>query len=340
MFVVAQISCCRIIVVSKRLNMIIKRSFAELSSVLAVLLLGLVGCGSGGDNSNIEETFSQTPTVEPIASVVKTAVPLGYAASVAMAEVNGIDIANASSSNTCSTYPCLATIVLTVTPETFPVAVEGVQDNGEIIIVGLWNSANDAILTVIFRDLSAGNGFLSIQKISTIPVNRQLGKLRVVYASVDIDIDVDSDNTIELSEEEIQQEYERLSQSIPEEPEIGVDMDAWMIEVDQQQTADSLADDKYRILGGGQYFDIAAGSISTLQLGVAELLFSADCSLNPTSGLAVLQEVEVGSGERATWPKIGQALIEFHPECDGKAKVLLGTGSFFLISGDLIDLGF
>ena len=308
--------------------------------ILFTFLLATVGCGGGDNTQSVDDVIGQTPTVEPIAAVVKAAVPLGYAASISMAEVNGIDFPNAVSSNTCTSYPCLATIVITIEPDSLPIAIDGIADNGEIIVVGLWSSAVQAIMTVIFSDLNAGNDFLSIQKISTIPVSQQGNFLTIVYANTDINVETDSDNSIVLNDEQIQAEYQRLSQTIPEDPEVSVDMGAWVIEVDNFNTETILSDDKYQILGGGQYFDIAAGDVSVLQLGINALDFSAACSLNPTGGFAVLQEVQVTTGERAGWPKLGQAFIQFEPECDGRARVLLGTGSFFLISGDRIDLEF
>jgi len=309
------------------------------SIIFSSILLTAIACG-GNDKTTVDELIGQTPSVEPIAAVIKTSIPLGYAASVAMAEVNGVDLPNAVTSNTCTSYPCLATIVITIEPETLPISIEGVADNGEIIVVGLWNTAEQAIMTVVFSDLNAGNGFLSIQKISTIPVTQQGNLLTVVYANTDINIDSESDNAIVLTDDEIHAEYQRLSQAIPEDPEVSIDMEAWVIQIDNFDTQTIMSDDQYHILGGGQYFDVATGDVSVLQLGLNAVEYSAECPLNPTGGFAVLQEVQVSTGLRTSWPKLGQAIIEFEPQCDGMAQVLLGTGSFFLITGEKIDLGF
>jgi len=307
--------------------------------IFALFLLTVIGCG-GGDKTTVEDVIGQTPSIEPIAAVVKASIPIGYAASVAMAEINGVDLPNAVSSNTCTSYPCLATIVITIEPESLPISIEGVTDNGEIIVVGLWSSAERAIMTVVFSDLNAGNGFLSIQKISTIPVTQQGSLLTIVYSDTDINIDSESDNAIVLTDAEIETEYQRLSQPIPDDPEVSVDMGAWVIQVDNLATQSILSDDQYQILGGGQYFDVATGDVSVLQLGLNKVEYSAECTLNPTSGLAALQEVQVSRSARDSWVKLGQAIIQFEPQCDGTAQVLLGTGSFFLITGDKIDLGF
>jgi len=300
----------------------------------------LVSCGDGNDEDDIRNYFNQIPTVEPIESTVKTAVPLGYAASVAMASVNGAVIPNTSLSNTCTTYPCVATMVIILSPGILPVTLDGIENNGEIFVAGLWSSAQQAIMTMVFTDINAGSNYLSIHKISTIPVTQTGSTLSIVYAGVDMNIDSDPDFFIDLNDTQIQTEYERLNQPVSDDPEINVDMDAWVISVDLAGTSDDFTDDTYSILGGGQYFQAGAADVSVLQLGLLNLQITPDCSLNPIEGLAVLQEVEIATGERFTWPKIGQALMQFNPTCNGRASVLLGTGSFTLVSGEEIDLGF
>ena len=299
----------------------------------------LLGCSSNKDDDSLDP-INQVPTIAPIEAVVKTSVPLSYAAEIAMAAVNGTVFPQVSLSNTCSTFPCVATMVITVQPNDIPVVLDGISDNGEIFVVGLWSSSSQAILTVIFDGINAGNQYQFIRKISTIPVSQLNNITTVAYANIDIDIASDSEVSIDLNAGEIQTEYDRLNQSIDTDPELNINLEAWIVETNSNGTPNDLSDDQFSIVGGGQYFEANANEVSVLQIGAVDIQMTTNCALNPVGGLAVLQEVRVSSGDRATWPVLGQALIEFHSSCDGNARVILGIGSFFLATGDDIDLGF
>lgn len=311
----------------------------KLIVIIALPISGLIAC-SNSDDDDALDIIDQVPTVAPIESVVKTAVPLAYAASISMDSVNGTVFGNVSRSNTCSSYPCAASLVITVEPDSLPVTLSGISDNGEILVVGLFSSATQAIMTVVFDDIDAGNDFLSVRKISTIPVTRLNNITTLTYSNIDIDISTDPEDAISLNDTEIQNEYDRLDQDIDTGPEVNVTLDAWIVEADTRGTTSDVSDDEFRVVGGGQYFEVGPDDVSVLQMGVINMVVTPDCALNPTSGLSVLQEVRVSTGDRSTWPVLGQALIEFESDCTGSAHVILGTGSFLLASGDDIDLGF
>ena len=133
---------------------------------------------------------------------------------------------------------------------------------------------------------------------------------------------------------------DRLNQAVNTDPEVNVSLDAGLIEAEMGGTLIDLSDDEYLVVGGGQYFEAGPVNLSALQIGVVDLLVTPDCALNPIDGNAVPQEVRVSTGDRSIWPIVGQAVIEFQSACDGTGRVLLGTGSFFLASGDDIELGF
>lgn len=323
---------------SSPINLLPTRAKTAYYLCLLPILSLLASCG-GGDN-NVSDIIDQVPTVAPIESVAKTAVPLSYAASIAMASVNGTSYPNVVTSNVCTGYPCVSVITITVQPNTLPIEPDNIGTGGEIVIVGLWSSANQAILTLVFNGFRVGNEFLSMRKVSTIPVSQQNNTTTFAYSNVDIDIETESETSIDLNDTEIQNEYNRLNLGIDMDPEVNVNLDAWVVEAQSGGTPTDFSDDKYLIVGGGQYFEAGPSAVSVLQIGAVGMQIAPDCVLNPKGGNAILQEVRVSSGNRSTWPILGQALIEFQSTCNGTAKVLLGTGSFFLASGDDIDLGF
>lgn len=307
-------------------------------------LLFFVGsCGQGGGNGNseslndIEDQLNQIPTLEPIESAFKTMVPLGHIANVVMALAEGYEIDNASITNNCNSFPCAALATVQLNSMVLPMSLEVY---GEVTIAGLWTSSESAVLSMAFTEMEIGTGIFPVQGITTIPVQRQGGLLSIVYGASDIDINNEPAAVHNLGDAEIQQELERLDQEFPADPELALFMEAWSVQVDNGGTPGEFLDDTFTLNGGGQGVETSVGQVAVLQLAVVDSQFSFDCSLNPVTGMAVLQEIEVSSGPKSTWPKLGQALIQFDSSCSGEASILIGTGSFLLKSGDSVNLGF
>lgn len=310
---------------------------------ISILLIYVSACsesGGGGNSSqlnDIEDQLDQTPTIEPIESAFKTMVPLGYIASVVMALAEGYEIENASITNSCNSFPCAALATVELNSTVLPIALSAY---GEVTIAGLWTNAESAVLSMSFSDMEIGTGIFPVPGITTIPARRQNGLVTFVYGASDIDINTQPAAVHDLGETEIQQELERLDQEFPEDPELALFMEAWSVQVDDGGTPGEFIDDTFTLNGGGQGVETSISQVSVLQLAMVDSRFSFECSLNPVTGMAVLQEIEVSSGPRSTWPKLGQALIQFNSICGGEANILIGTGSFLLQSGNSVDLGF
>lgn len=309
--------------------------------LLPALLIGLSSCDNDDNGGDTPETNSSgtrgTASVEPIEANIKTSIPLGYAASAAMAAVAGESVPNASASNTCSSYPCLATVSITLAPDELPV---GLDEYGEIFIAGMWTAAGRAVLTTSFNDIQIGSGNNVVLKISTFPVTVDIeGITTAVYASIDINVSSEPDDTVMLSEAEAEQELERMSTPVSDDPEVNANMDAWVIRVDSQDT-DSLADDSYSVSGGGQYIGVSSTRTSVIQLGLADMQVSSDCALNPVGGLAVLNELDVATmnGDLSEYPKLGVATFRFQPDCNGTARIVAAIGSYGIYVDDAIQL--
>lgn len=310
---------------------------------ILILLCYLSSCSQGGGDGNseqlndIEEQLDQTPTVEPIESAFKTMVPLGYIANVVMALAEGYEFDNASITNSCNSFPCAAVATVELNAVVLPMALDAY---GEVTVAGLWTSSESAVLSMSFTDMEIGTGIFPVPGITTVPVQRQGGLVTIVYGASDIDINTQPDTVHNLGDTEIQQELERLDQEFPEDPELALFMEAWSVQVDDGGTPGEIIDDTFTLNGGGQGVETSISQVSVLQLAMVDSRFSFECSLNPVTGMAVLQEIEVSSGPRSTWPKLGQALIQFDSICGGKANILIGTGSFLLQSGNSVNLGF
>jgi len=293
----------------------------------------LSGCGS--DPLDDLKNFFRDPNIEPVRATIKTAVPLAHIAAVSMAAVQGESLSQITAlSNTCSSYPCVALITMELNPTDIPFDFAG----GTVSVIGLWSSANQAILTALFLDEQPGVPFFKVSQVATFPViatQLPVPGYKIVYA--DIDIDIDSDPR-DLAPAEIQAEYDRLQQSVSGDPEINISMDAWVIQLADAGTSDVFTDDSYSISGGGQYIDInstsSSNSAGIFQLGLVGASVSHACSHNPTSGLAFIQEVGTGSAI----PLVASALLEFNAPCNSAVKVLAGFGNYISATGSLVPL--
>ncbi len=301
------------------------------SCIVLGFFLALAGC-KGSDSVDDYKQYFQDPSGEPIKAVVRTTVPLAYAASVAMAAVNGAPPSNVLVSKTSTTYPFAATVTIPVDSSTMPLQF---VSYGNIVVLGYWDDQNTAILTVLFDNMYAGSSLYPVHYVSTFPVTRNLyGLLEIVYVNIDVDVTTGPADPATLSPEEKQTKLGFLTITPSTDPSVNLKMDAWIVKVDDAGTPNEFSDDTYTINGGGQYIAASPGSASVLQLGMADVMMGQGCALNPTAGLALLNEVT----SSPTQTVIATAAFSFGPDCDGNVKVLGATGNYLLSTGKSIPL--
>ena len=307
------------------------RTVMIISGIAFGFMLALGGCSKGDSVSDYKSNFKD-PSGEPMKAVVRTTLPLAYAASVAMATVNGTPPANASATNTCLSYPCVSVVTIAVDSSTLPLQF---VSYGNIIVTGLWDSSDTAILTVSFTNMVAGSGLYPVHYIAAFPVTRtSSGLLEIVYANVDVDVSTGAADPATLTSQQKQATLGLLTVTPSTDPSVNLKMDAWIINVDDGGTPGVFSDDTYSISGGGQYVDVSSGSVSVLQLGMAKVVMGPECVLNPVSGLAVLNEVSSTSSQTI----LATAAFSFKSVCNGSVKILGATGNYLLSNGTSIPL--
>jgi hypothetical protein len=156
----------------------------------------------------------------------------------------------------------------------------------------------------------------------------------MAFADVDIDILDEADDPAALAANDIARELERLDTPAPTDYEIALGMDAWVVEAITQGTGNDLSDDRIVISGGGQYLAIDGTAVNLYQLGLVGVEMDATCTQNPLGGLAVIQAVDTRE------QVFGQAVLDFHQVCDGRARVVVANGNYIGTIGDHIDLAF
>jgi len=289
----------------------------------AVVVAGtLSACGGGGNGGG--NGFFLDPSTGPIKSVIRTALPLGYAASVAMQAVQGNVPANTTViGGSCGSYPCVRVVSIAISHGDLPLDF---SSYGTITVIGLWASASQAILTTSFIGMTIGSNVISISSVALTPVITTASGVKVVYQNLQINQTTSPDT---LSDAEKQAIYLNLSTAKPANVDLSVSMDAWIIEVDDHGTPTSYSDDSYRITGGSQGIDLTAYGQEILQLGILNLEMASACNQNPVNGLFLLNQISLSDSSTV----IGQAYFDFSATCNGMAHVFLGLGNYLLATG-------
>ena len=126
---------------------------------------------------------------------------------------------------------------------------------GDILVAGVWTSANQGILSVSFIDMTAGSEQYSVSTIVTVPTVMSQNEIRVVYADIDIDIVQGPIQSVSLTDPEVQTELDRANVEPPSETTVALGMSAWIITVDTKGTPSDLTDDEYIVAGGAQFVE-------------------------------------------------------------------------------------
>jgi hypothetical protein len=302
--------------------------------IIAFLALLNSGCKTG---ERIKTYFSQEPEVEAITEVIKTTLPLAYAASLAMAAADGNVAPNVQVINPVYSYPGNGLMYINIGQGSgLPVLAD---TTATIIVAGLWSSQEMAFLSVSFVNLDFGQMSFTLSNVHTFPVIRDSGGIIIVYANQDINAGTsDTVITVSLTQSEINAELNRLYSRPALDSLVTVEQDGWVIRVDNNLSYTDPSDDEYTITGAGQYLGAGQTDIYMIQAVMIAAAMRPSCRLNPFEGGALLRNLEVSSGDKKDWPEFGTSFFMFHSECDGEVDLTLATGCYIGSSGSTVDL--
>jgi hypothetical protein len=284
----------------------------------------------------LKEWF-QDPPVSPVTQTIKTVIPVGYAAEVAILTLKGYDIPN-----TKITKSKNSTLIYIDTSVDYPYKFKG-DNYGQMIVAALQTGENTALISVFFTDMDIVTGSFKLLNVIAFPVIFTQEKITAVYVAMDINLGSNMDIGIDLTEDEINENLEKLNNERTEIYEIAISQNAWIVDIYHQGTYENLLDDEFKIFGGQQAVAVenyeTESSVGALQMAMIDTDFSVNCLKNPTHGHAFLQDVEVSSSSNDNDIVFGHVLYEFHPNCDGEILVNAATGNFVFAIGDELDLG-
>lgn len=286
--------------------------------------------------NEVKEWF-QDPPVSPVTQTIKTVIPVGYAAEVAILTLKGYNIPN-----TKTTKSKESTLIYIDTSTDYPYRFK--DDNyGEMIVAALQTGENTALVSVFFTEMDVVTGSFKLLNVIAFPVVFTEEKITAVYVAMDINLGSNTDIGIDLTQSEIDENLEKLENERTEIYEVAISQNAWIVDIYHQGTYENLMDDEFKIFGGQQAVAVenyeTESSAGALQMAMIDTDFSAGCLKNPTNGHVFLQDVEVSSSTTDSDIVFGHVLYEFHPNCDGEILVNAATGNFVFAIGKELDLG-
>lgn len=284
-----------------------------------------------------EEAYFKDPETEPVIHTVKAAAAIGYCSSIAMTVMSGKSLPGVYATKSCSDFPCASLIFVDLNDNIrIPFSED---DNGQVIIAGLWTDVKQAILTLFFYDIDINTSAFTLKNVHTFPVTESNGNYLAVFAGMDINLGSNPILPIDLdlSEGEINFELERLDFDTPTDVYVAVEQHAYIIEINQHGTATDLNDDSFIITGGGQIIEVMDDKGGIIQQGMLDVVLDSECQANPRNGFALIKNTSAGGN---SIPELGTAILDFHNQCDGMVDVSIATGVYLKSNGKSIPLIF
>ena len=188
------------------------------------------------DVDNPLKDWFQDPPVSPITQTIKTVVPVGYAASVAMLTLKGYVIPNTKVTKTKS-----STLIYINTSTDYPYTFKGDQ-YGQMIVAALQVDENTALVSVFFTDMDIEVGSFRLLNVIAFPVVYDAinQKITAIYTSMDINLGSNQDIGLDLTQEEIDADLEKLDNQRSDINEVAVAQNAWIIDIYHQGTFNDL----------------------------------------------------------------------------------------------------
>ncbi|MFP4025732.1 MAG: hypothetical protein ACLFVR_14510 [Thiohalospira sp.] len=303
---------------------------------LALFIIIIMLSFSCRKTNEVKEWF-QDPPVTPVTQTIKTVIPVGYAAEVAILTLKGYHVPN-----TKITKSENSTLIYIDTSVDYPYRFKG-DNYGQMVVAALETGENTALISVFFTDMDIVAGNFKLLNVIAFPVIFTEEKITAVYVAMDINLGSNTDIGLELSEEEINENLEKLNNERTDLYDVAISQNAWIIDIYHQGTYENLMDDEFKIFGGQQAVAVenyeTESSAGALQMAMIDTDFSINCLKNPTNGHVFLQDVEVSSSSNDNDIVFGHVLYEFHPNCDGEILVNAATGNFIFAIGKELGLG-
>ena len=282
---------------------------------------------------NLREYF-RDPETEILTETIRAGITVGYAADVATTVMLGESVPGVVVYRSNDGFPCTTLMEVDLHDSDSPLLQAG-QAEG-ITIAGLWTDASTAILNLVLTRYQTNSSTLEILGIRTIPVIREENTISLALAGMDISFNPDTEAilSLNLTTLEVESELLRLGAPLPNDVYVAILQNAYFIEIQTNNTSNSLMDDEFTLTGGGQLVEVDGNAAEITQQAMVDLKVVPGCLLNPVQGTAL---IKVTGLEAQGFPELGTAILDCESNCNGTARVLLATGMYAASNGRHTD---
>jgi len=307
-------------------------------SILKYIIFSFLLATAGCERSDRINEFLRPAPVKPISEIIRTTLPIGNCAMIAMADQLGFPIPYEK------IQPGGSFSIIRIVPSNdFPMIYLD-ESCREIIVLRFPADEDHAILSIFFIHEDPDNLHKGILEVHTIPAMIEKGSLKAVYASQDIYVRDSLELNLQMGPADIRIEMDRLETSKPATSEAAIKQNAWIIEIDPSGTWDLYTDDSYTITGGQQDVSVITGQsvseTSIIQLAMIGTRLGPECILAPVEGFALLREIGIHTGTENSLEDLvlGTVFFQFNAFCSSKVDIPLATGNFITSTGKKIEL--
>lgn len=305
--------------------------------IIFLILILILSCERMERTTDEVSGFFRPPPIEPVTRIIKISSAVGYCSAVARAAQQGYTIPDATVKGKNG-----HTLVYLHPNHEFPFPY--ISTEGDITIVSLKIDEDLSIMSLFFTEVNEMEDGYHLHNVETFPVIYEEDRITAVYAGNDVNVSNDISLEITMDPVWINIEINRLDIERPKTEEVAIDQNAWIIDVYHKGTTGNLMDDDYILTGGQQKVEVGNytfhSSTSVMQMAMIETILTTACIQNPSSGFAVLREIDVktSSDNRLKDLVLGTVFFTFQDECNGMVKIPLATGNFVTSIGKEYDL--
>jgi hypothetical protein len=232
--------------------------------ILKYFIFTFLVVAAGCERTGRFSEFLRPVPVEPLTELIRTALPVGNCAMIAMADQMGFQVPGEK-------IPAGGdfSIIRIIPTDEYPLLYLD-ESCTEIMILSFPADDDFAVLSIFFILHDPDNPQKRILEVHTIPAMVEDGNIKAVFASQDIYVRDSVELNLQMGPANIRIELDRLETPRPETSEAAVRQNAWIIEVDPAGTWDDFTDDRYTLTGGEQDVSVLTGR-ETSETGVIQL---------------------------------------------------------------------
>ncbi len=208
------------------------------------LFLFLSGCEQLEQKADTVKGFFRPAPVLPVLEVIQTSVPAGFCAAVAMSDQLGHVIPNADAGRLNG-----LSLIHMENNQQYPMILLPVPCD-DIYILRLGMDEDMCMVNSFFVSKDQLTGQQKVYIMGPLPVMLDDQHVRAIFVRNHVSVEDELNLELKISQGEIDMAIEKLKVPNPDDVSVAVKQDAWVIEIETENTWTDFSDDKYMITGG------------------------------------------------------------------------------------------